>query len=653
MDDVPQDVKLPPINEPYMGESSWGHPDAEHANVDSNHYSMPHANIDNPIRGLTTLNSGTPQMQLQLQESSYYTLDAGSTSNRSSIEPSGRSPRWCFIEEEISGESPGGRSSNGPSGQSPGGRSFVGPASESSSWRSSNGSVGESPNFPTDNGLSFPIIEYPSINGLPTSDSLYLGSKRSQMDSHNNPNFSPPPVAPLYPSFSHVNRDAQATSTPATLYAANAPCPAVAYPFMSSTPPFNPIPHPDPGSYTISTGVPSPSRASSDNMGETHSPSTDSYPNLMTPDSMGTMSQYSAWANPPYNSNHGGQPTINANTAIGASSSATISQQDPIETPSHSGPIEKPVHVVPMGSESDLNTDVRDLYTQLEQIQHGNLVFPAEAQDELILHQPLVDHNQDHISFFDHRPWARENGLLCWDAKDEFNEFLKIVRSARQRISERHARSSWNSSVHEPLLNIALRSLYGKVRNFNVYDASISPMYLPTNGLYPIGNKNLVDYCIAFDDHKITAYVRDFLRKKAGHFESINHTDYWPLKDRPIAISIVVKDPEDANYNRTNERITAWSRAHVKLLTELRESKLPLRPIDTSLPVITIDGSKWRLSFVSDIDDAIIRYDALEIGSTDTVIGIYKLAASLRLLGKWAHQHYFGWLMDHVLLPGP
>ena len=129
---------------------------------------------------------------------------------------------------------------------------------------------------------------------------------------------------------------------------------------------------------------------------------------------------------------------------------------------------------------------------------------------------------------------------------------------------------------------------------------------------------------------------------------TINHTDYFALRRRPIAISIETKK-RSGQQDAAELQIGTWHKAQWKLLTQLTArsggslDKLPF------LPGVIINGHEW--TFVATTRDGVDTTLWIEqgFGTTSSVKGVYKLFWGLQRLTKWVEDVYWPWFLENVL----
>lgn len=197
-----------------------------------------------------------------------------------------------------------------------------------------------------------------------------------------------------------------------------------------------------------------------------------------------------------------------------------------------------------------------------------------------------------------------------------FQSISEIAAWAQRCQEERAEEAAWNSAVHFKVLCLALfnsprpvsrkvsfKQWYGMAKNpsnlpFANYistTAEIIKQYQPSAA---VGKK--VDFVLCLEPTVlgITKSVRNI--RKIAPAESINHTEFEPLRNRPIIASIETKR-ENASTDDAELQLSTWQASQWNMLeTLLRElhgdalaaDKLKGLPF---LPGIIIAGHDWHL----------------------------------------------------------
>ncbi|RMJ04980.1 hypothetical protein CDV36_014357 [Fusarium kuroshium] len=249
---------------------------------------------------------------------------------------------------------------------------------------------------------------------------------------------------------------------------------------------------------------------------------------------------------------------------------------------------------------------------------------------------------------------------------------------------ENVSEASWNSLVHTPLLEIAIEppaETDDDENDVDVDDDAVADQddpvsfwditaarphrsFLPKDARGEALEAKMVDFCLAVSDTDIqAAAVRTVkaCQANAGPSDSnlvrsINHTEYMPLRWRPIAVNIETKTP-DGSSQEGMAQLSVWAATHFERLRALKRSKGALlremqtdEALSTALPLLLIQGSTWSLFFAVDGTDRIDIFNGIVIGDTTTMIGCYKVVAALRELATWSETTFRTWLLDEVLV---
>jgi hypothetical protein len=149
---------------------------------------------------------------------------------------------------------------------------------------------------------------------------------------------------------------------------------------------------------------------------------------------------------------------------------------------------------------------------------------------------------------------------------------------------------------------------------------------------------------------------------------TINQSTYTAVRDRPAAVAIETKVVGSGGGGGRDPyvQLGIWNIAWLKRVRSILASDAKnLRPQDrvVTLPMIRVEGSDWKLSFLCDSSTnftfvpneeashdmgedtgSSIIYDFPHvIGSTNSILDCYKLLASLRRIGVWVSLVYGPW----------
>ncbi|UPK95165.1 hypothetical protein LCI18_006100 [Fusarium solani-melongenae] len=167
----------------------------------------------------------------------------------------------------------------------------------------------------------------------------------------------------------------------------------------------------------------------------------------------------------------------------------------------------------------------------------------------------------------------------------------------------------------------------------NETTAQICPVYAPTT--LATQHKKKVDFCLLVEPIQ-GSDAADYLSKKSqlSPHESINHTDFVPLRACPISVSIETKLSGEEWQSAMSQQ-TVWLSAHWNCLERLTNNSQLARDELCFLPAIIVQGHDWTFL-------AATRGDVC-FGSTDGLRGICQIIKVLQRLAQWSQRKYWPW----------
>lgn len=176
---------------------------------------------------------------------------------------------------------------------------------------------------------------------------------------------------------------------------------------------------------------------------------------------------------------------------------------------------------------------------------------------------------------------------------------LEVFSAAIECFNEGHAEATWNTLVHWPVFQLALGPIemsLGAAADripFQRRPACVRAMPCATARLQsrPYGAK-MVDYCIFVEPQGEDAHQVDQIREIQ---EYINHTDYSPLRRRPIVLSAESKKPGEG-YKDAQIQLGVWQAAQWALLESMLASRATHSTLIPFLPALIIQGHEWSFA---------------------------------------------------------
>ncbi|KAL8936099.1 MAG: hypothetical protein Q9216_005109 [Gyalolechia sp. 2 TL-2023] len=245
-----------------------------------------------------------------------------------------------------------------------------------------------------------------------------------------------------------------------------------------------------------------------------------------------------------------------------------------------------------------------------------------------------------------------------FDHLQTWNTVVNIEAAAEECEVEDCAEASWNAEVHCKILREALQ---GHWRSNNIWYRDITTAKIFDKDLLPqvsglSAKSKLVDFAIMVRPQE-SSPLEDALERKCDAMASktINQTDASYIRNKPIAISIEVKRPA-GNEDVSVVELQTWVTAHYNMLKILLRPSNALGTFEMPiLPLIQIQGHVWNL-WIAECKTArnqIIIHRRICLGSTDKIVGIYQIIASVKRLAQWVAEEYQLWWIKAILGTNP
>ncbi|KAH6960056.1 hypothetical protein BKA56DRAFT_680310 [Ilyonectria sp. MPI-CAGE-AT-0026] len=346
---------------------------------------------------------------------------------------------------------------------------------------------------------------------------------------------------------------------------------------------------------------------------------------------------------------------------------------------------------------------LQDLLDTMEKISSGGGIVATSARGAL--------------SADDNFRWCRHT----WHFSDEERDLvgptpspkavLRILAAAAECSTNGHSEAGWNVLVHQRVLELALQSPdqeeFKHHINFLMSStANILPEYVAT--ATPLRK---IDFCMyidpAFDPSSAASTLQSVITNLRGTLPGavLNHTDYRPLRGRPIALSIETKKTGEG-WDGATLQLGVWQSAHWSFLRRLveghrrkkvaeeaagglalaeeaarsvqhaeqgavedpdgdtdstetnshgqvepQEPEIDVQPypLPDFIPGIIVQGHDWHLVITTTDGQQTQLWQKVTIGTTNTTKGIYQIVYALQILRQWAQDVYWPWLRALIL----
>lgn len=143
----------------------------------------------------------------------------------------------------------------------------------------------------------------------------------------------------------------------------------------------------------------------------------------------------------------------------------------------------------------------------------------------------------------------------------------------------------------------------------------------------------------------------------------ISHTDFTPLRSRPIAVSVETKRRGTGQPAEADLQMGIWYVAQWKLLSELvikqKHSAGRAEGVQVDekacldglsfLPGIVVNGHIWSFVATTREDRKTILWQERCFGDSSNAPGVYKIIAGIQRLARWSRDIYWPWYRESVL----
>ncbi|KAH6867869.1 hypothetical protein B0T10DRAFT_524092 [Thelonectria olida] len=307
----------------------------------------------------------------------------------------------------------------------------------------------------------------------------------------------------------------------------------------------------------------------------------------------------------------------------------------------------------------------QDFVSTMEEIGRAHDILPQALEATIIEQVKARD--------MDHRKWRysfKPEVDTLPGRIPSFKEVEKIRRKASECQEFNHEEVSWNSQVHLRLLESIFEEVFGEqCGQFNAMSCTTARLH---REFKPISSPTkMIDICV------YASLDRDaVLCDKATEFshmtptQTINYTDFEPLRMRPLVLSIETKKP-GVHWDTAQLQIGIWHAAQWSFLrwavgqkllrqriendtetwTEEEHNEKTLAVLSTLgfIPGVIIQGHRWHLVLSTYKDGKTRLWADHQFGTTQSCLEIYATIAGMRQLVAWARDVYLPWFEGTIL----
>lgn len=320
---------------------------------------------------------------------------------------------------------------------------------------------------------------------------------------------------------------------------------------------------------------------------------------------------------------------------------------------------------------------VADLIGAIQDVGDSNGILPRDME--------AAFREQLQVRGLDFRPWQRsfhdddDDGPSLPGRLPSLDQVVRIQREALECQKHGHEEFSWNSQVHLRLLEAVFKDADGQCDAFGFTSCMTARPHRQFK--VPTSPAKMVDLCIyssLADDDECMARMNRLCRQSPT--QTVNHTDFEPIRTRPLVLSIETKKPGE-NWDKAQLQMGLWHAAQWSFLawavgkklaagadqadddndddqpdmthelTGLEEKRRAALSALGCIPGVIVQGHQWSL-VVSSHDaksGKTILWTGYPFGTTQGYRKIYGTVAGVRRLTAWARDVYLPWLDKHVL----
>ncbi|CAI0650332.1 unnamed protein product [Colletotrichum noveboracense] len=298
--------------------------------------------------------------------------------------------------------------------------------------------------------------------------------------------------------------------------------------------------------------------------------------------------------------------------------------------------------------EPDIPPSLRRVWTALSSFGLGKGVISRSKKDEIVQAKETSARfdSIDGDWFFDENSARDQLGPSPTVA-----QVKSMLDAAKTCANEKYDEASWNSCLHQPILQLALPMMSAKQDNvffLHCATAKILDTYIDSRG-----PARKIDFCFVMEPGPQAAQAITAIQHEDDLFSaSINHTDYNPLRRRPIVLSIESK-VEGSGINDAQAQLLIWLEAQWRLLRRLASRGDTPRPLPDFLPAIIIEGHKWYFLACPNNEKKTVLWSELFLGSTQHATGVYSIVCCLQYLSRWITDEYWPSFQRILSTPTP
>ncbi|KAI1505519.1 hypothetical protein F5X99DRAFT_415950 [Biscogniauxia marginata] len=271
---------------------------------------------------------------------------------------------------------------------------------------------------------------------------------------------------------------------------------------------------------------------------------------------------------------------------------------------------DKPVSVVQInGADTRMPEELKTMLNGLDGFQTRVGIVPGYLAAEIKARAKKDDNFYNfHSSTF--QQFDDTNVIL--NPKLSLDQVMGVFVAGKECVNENHPEANWNIDVRA--MPCATARLIGHTRG-----------------------AKMVDYCIFVEPKGMMLEKIKELQELRQH---INHTDFFPLQQRPIILSAMFKKPGES-IQEAQVQLGVWQAVQWALLETLLaprsmgaqlERMTGQLAVISFLPALIVQGHEWYFAATTKSGKETLLWMKQTIGRTDTVLGIFQIIHALRYI---------------------
>ena len=159
----------------------------------------------------------------------------------------------------------------------------------------------------------------------------------------------------------------------------------------------------------------------------------------------------------------------------------------------------------------------------------------------------------------------------------------------------------------------------------------------------------MVDFAIVMvPDEALEDKIRMSLKNLPKESQSVNQTNHTPIRMTPIILNFETKPPWTGGETADVQLGTWGDAGFTKLGQMLEANNCSKEPIPT-IPMVSFYGHEARLSAFQHGDRKNFLLGKMDLGSFQTIEGIFQILKALNFLVDWGNTVYRDWYFQDAI----